>query len=108
MGEETMATYWLSFTLDSRTVNGEDYEHRWNALYEAIRNMSTNWWFDTTAFAVFETAETLADVTTAVMAAVSPTYDLVLIRRMDHQTANIFGPIGDKSIFDMMPYLKEV
>jgi hypothetical protein len=101
-----MARYWLSFTLDSRTVGGRDYDARWAAIYEAITGMSSNWWLDTTAFAVFETDRTLDQVTTTVKGAVAPTYDLVLIRQLDNKGARIFGPFSDQDIFKLMPYLE--
>ena len=100
-----MATYWLSFTLDSRTVGNQDYSARWDALYNDIRSISNNWWTDTTAFIVFETTQSLSQVVAVAKKAVSPTYDTVLIRTMDAKNATIFGPVTDEDIFKMMPYL---
>lgn len=108
--EKTMTTYWLSFTLDSRTIGNRDYNARWNALYTDIKGISigTNWWTSTTSFIVFETAYGFDHVVQTAKNAVSVSYDTVLIRQLDVQDARIFGPVTDRDIFKLMPYLVEV
>lgn len=105
-----MTKYWLSFTLDSRTVSNRDYNTRWNALYDDIKAISngTNWWTGTTSLIVFETEYGFDHVVQTAKNAVSSTYDTVLIRKLDAKDARIFGPISDRDIFTLMPYLVEV
>ncbi|MBZ3693255.1 hypothetical protein [Phyllobacterium calauticae] len=103
-----MATYWLSFTLDDRTIGGRDYSTRWNALYSAIHQISgANYWEKTTSFILFSADKTIEQVVSTAKNAVSPTYDLVLIRSLDTQSARIFGPNADDDIFALMPYLQK-
>ncbi|TCQ25055.1 hypothetical protein [Rhizobium sp. PP-CC-3G-465] len=101
-----MTTYWLSFTLDSRTISGKSYDDRWAALNTAINNISTNWWRETTAFIVFETDANLSQIVSDIKAVVSSSYDIVLIRSLDTKSARIIGPVKDQDIFKLMPYLE--
>lgn len=105
-----MTKYWLSFTLDTRTVGNRDYNARWKALYTDIQAISspTSYWTDTSSFIVFDTSSTFDTVVQTAKNAVSPTYDLVLIRQLDSQGARIFGPVTNPEIFNLMPYLKAV
>lgn len=103
-----MAIYWMSFTLDSKIVDGKDYSTRWSALTHDVKSISTGWWEETTAFLIFETTKTISEVASVAKAAVSPAHDIVLIRKMDAQSAVIFGPVSDKDVFKLMPYLKTV
>lgn len=102
-----MAKYWLSFTLDTRTISGRDYNTRREALYNAIHQISGTYWESTTSFIVFEAEKTINEVTAISKSAVSATYDLVLIRSLDNQDARIFGPNPDVDIFTLMPYLQK-
>lgn len=103
-----MARYWLSFTLDEATVGNRTYNARYKALYDTIHEISgTDYWEKTTSFIVFDTNKTIDQVTALVKKAVSPTYDLVLIRSLDVKAARIFGPNTNNNIFKLMPYLEK-
>lgn len=103
-----MSTYWLSFSLDDRSIAGRSYQARWQTLYDAIHDISgTNYWEKTTSFIVFETDKTIVQVTELAKRAVSPAHDIVLIRSLDVKSARIFGPNTDSDIFKLMPYLEK-
>lgn len=54
-----MATYWLSFTIDDNTRGTRTYADRYNALYDAIHDLTdTEYWQETTSFIIFESNKT--------------------------------------------------
>lgn len=101
-----MATYFVSFTIEDETINGRDYNERWNAMYDAIRSMANSYWEETTSFVAFETEQSIGSITTAVKDALEPAIDTALIRSMDAKDARIIGLVADEDIFKIMPYLK--
>lgn len=101
-----MAVYWISFTLDDRTIGGRTYNDRWTALYTAVHDVSTNWWEETTAFIAFETEESIVRLISVIKSAVSEKYDIVIIRKLDTKIARIIGPVKNKKVFTLIPYLK--
>ena len=97
-----MATYWLSFRIeDNRT-----YAQRYEALVDAVRQVSTKWWVDTTAFLVFESSSGIDAIAAAVEAAVDTSVDVVLIGMTDFKSARILGNNQDNDIFAVIPFLK--
>jgi len=100
-------TYFVSFTLDDGEHGRRSYSTRWQDLYDAIRGLSDTYWEQTAAFIAFKTTADISQIVSAVRGAISPEYDIVLIRSMDSKIARILGPVTDPDIFAIMPYLKK-
>lgn len=100
-----MATYWVTFRIADKTVNGESYETRYNALTTTISAHCSQWWVESTSFLLFESKHTL-DQLAAALKDVVATDDLFLIRAAEGANARIHGDIKDPDVFKLMPYLK--
>lgn len=103
-----MATYWITFRIEQRTVNGRSYAERYEALQQAVLGSATRYWQEPTSFIAFETSASIDAVSTVCKASIAPSHDLFLVREMDKQNARICGQNGDKDIQDLMPYLKAI
>lgn len=103
-----MKTYWVSFTIADEKVDGEDYNARWEALYDAVYGMNKGvCWEETTAFILFQTDIKIDDVMRKLKAAVSPEHDIVLVRYLDHANARFFGPVVDvEALKKLIPYIE--
>lgn len=98
-----MAAYWISF----RLADDRDYTQRYEALMEAIRQLSTKWWTEPTAFIVFESASKIDAVATAVKQVIDEAVDIVLIGMPEYKDARAIGAIQDGDIFTLMPFTKK-
>jgi hypothetical protein len=102
-----MSSYWISFRISDVRVGSKGYGDRYNALTEEIQSVATCFWQESTSFIVFSSDKSIVEISTACKAAISPTHDLFLIRKLDTQTATICGKCEDSDIFTLMPYLKK-
>jgi hypothetical protein len=101
-----MATFWLTFRIENRTVGGRSYDQRRDALYEAIRQHTKKWWLKPTSFVAFESTQSIDAIADACRVAIAESHDLFLIREMDTKSAIICGNNDDRDIYILMPYLK--
>ncbi|MFN3764510.1 MAG: hypothetical protein ACK4R3_02965 [Aliihoeflea sp.] len=99
-----MATHWLSF----RLADNSTYSERYDKLLEAIRERSSKWWLETSAFLVFDTTHDIDQIAAAAKAAVDPRFDIVLIGMTDFKSARLIGASQDKDIFGLIPFVKNV
>ena len=100
-----MTVYWITFRLADETVGGRDWNSRYDALTTAIDSACSKWWIDSTSFIAFESTQGIDTLTASFKRAIASSKDLFLIREMDTKDARIVGP-HNRSIFDLMPYLK--
>lgn len=99
-----MATYWLSFRLE----NDATYALRYDALVETIRQQTTKWWPETTAFFVFESGRTIDQIAESVAEVIDERCDVVLCGMTDFKSARLIGNNQDNDIFDLIPFIKKV
>ena len=104
-----MTKYLLTFRIHDETVAGlQPYERR-NALYGIVDEMSSQWWLEPTSFMLFESENDIDALAGACKAAIAPSVDLVLIRKLDAGTARVMGKIDDPTtLAQMMPYVSRV
>jgi len=100
-----MATYWVTFRIADKTVDGETYATRHKALTDTINLHCSNWWVESTSFLLFESKNTLDQLAGVLKASVSDE-DLFLIRACEGANARIYGNVSDDDVFTLMPYLK--
>jgi hypothetical protein len=105
-----VAEYWLSFRIHDSDGFEKTYEKRREALVEQIRLASgdgSRWWFDTTSFFIFKSAESIDAIVTRVKKAIDQRVDLVVVRYLDQKTGRIVGHLNDRDILTLAPYFKE-
>lgn len=102
-----MATYWMTFRIAERRVDGRDDDDRRAALYETVR-LATNrqWWKEPTSFVLFRSEYSITDTVDAIRTAISEQHDLVLLRDLDTKAARVLGVVEDTDLFDLMPYVE--
>lgn len=103
-----MTVYWLTFRLHEETMSGRSYEQRYEALYKAVDEHSSKWWLDPTSFIALESQFGIGTIAAACKAAIAPSHDLVLIREMNTKSALLVGHTTSNTIFELMPYLKNL
>ena len=103
-----MTSYWITFRIANRTVNGKTYDARYEALREAIRLRSSKWWLKPTSYIAFASQDEIDVLAKACKAAIAPEYDMFLMRKMDEKNAIICGANDDRDIYDLMPYLESI
>jgi hypothetical protein len=103
-----MSSYWVTFRIADRVVNGRTYDVRYEALKDAIKRHASKWWLEPTSFIAFSSANDIGAISAACKAAIVPQYDMFLIRKMDEKSAIICGANEDRDIYEMMPYLKSI
>jgi hypothetical protein len=101
-----MSAYWITFRLNSGTVQGRSYDVRYEALTEAVRLNASQWWRKPTAFIAFASDHNIETLANVCKRAIAPSHDMFLIRAMDRQSAIICGLNDDQDIFKLMPYLQ--
>lgn len=99
-----MGVYWLSF----RLAEEGDYDLRYKGLYAAIESRSTKWWFETSSFILFESAESIGTLSTAVKAAIDPSKDLVVLGMTEIKDMRVIGVYEDRDIESLVPFMKKV
>jgi hypothetical protein len=92
-GNLKMATYWISFRLESRTVGGRTYDERYAALVEAVNQHVTSAWEETTSFWLVRSNATRPALAAAIRRAIAPSEDMVLIGSMEHLGATAVGSV---------------
>ena len=98
-----MAVYWLSF----RLADGPTYPARYDAFVDAVEQMKSMWWVETSAFFVFETTLDINAVAARAKAAIDPARDIALIGMPEFKNARIIGAFKDQDIFKLMPFTKK-
>lgn len=98
----TVNTYWLSFRLE----DNRSYRARYDALMDAVQQLSQKWWVEPSSFLVFSSSESIDSVAAAVKAAVDPNVDLVTIGMPDYKSARLIGNNGDPDVFDLIPFMR--
>lgn len=101
-----MATYWISFKIGARTVNGKTYQERWDGLYDCVEMISSRQWKDTTSFIMCESTFDIDLLASAIEPLVSRTYDLVLIKDLDNKSARMIGEPEDDQVFNFLSFLQ--
>lgn len=103
--------YWLSFRLKDSDGYERTYDDRLEKLNDEIRQSCGNnsmWWFETTAFFIFKTAESIDTITARVKRAINTAVDIAVVRQMDSKTGRVIGKCDDADIFKLVPYMKKV
>lgn len=101
-----MATYWTTFRIEDRTVAGVGADQRRAALYDAIRSVASDkWWVEPTSFVLFASNNTISEIAGALEEAVSPQFDIVLVRDAEAKEARVIGPV-DPDLHMLMPYVQ--
>lgn len=97
-----MAACWISFRIAKKTVGGKTYEQRYEALEKAVLGIADSYWKETTSLIVFETETDFDTAARKFKAAIAPSADLFLMRKMEAKKAVICGHNEDDDIFDLM------
>lgn len=101
--------YWLSFRIENLPVSGRTYQQRYDALEAAVAADSVDMWKETTSFIVFESNEEDIDVLAlSFKAAIAPSHDYFLFRRMDSSTARFCGSKGFPAVSKFVKNVKRV
>lgn len=103
-----MPVFWISFTIDRKTIGGRTYDERWQAVYDvadAFKVPNSDLWAQTTSFIVFRSGKGLRPLAATLKASIAPTHDLVLVGVMTAAAAIIIGDKADPAIKKLMPYL---
>jgi hypothetical protein len=106
-----MAVYWLSFRLKDSDGYERTYNDRLSKLNDELKascGNGSNWWFETSSFFIFETAESIDTIVTRIKRAIAVAADIVVIRAMDTKTGRVIGRCEDGDIFKLVPYLEKV
>jgi hypothetical protein len=106
-GQE-MNTYWLSFRIQNKDVNGKSYGDRYNNFVETLRGLRAGYWEETTAFMIFQSDYKIDEIAAAAKKAFAPSADLFVIRALDSKTARACGNIADNDLFALMPYATNI
>ena len=103
-----MATYWMTFRIAERHVDGRDADDRRELLYETIRQLTNQkWWKEPTSFVLFRSDYGIDQIVGAIKPVISEVHDLVLMRDLDAKTARVVGAVDDTDLFDLMPYVQQ-
>lgn len=100
-----MTTIWISFRIAKKDASGKTYQQRYDALVDAVKEISDTFWEETTSFIIFETDTDFNVAASLFKTKISPACDLFLMRKMDSKKAAICGKNDDQDVYDMMPYL---
>jgi len=103
-----MAVCWISFRIAKKTVGGKTYDQRYEALENAVQDISSMYWKETTSFIVFETDTAFKSAAKTFKDKIEPGHDLFLMRKMDAKEAIICGKNDDNDIYEMMNYLEKI
>lgn len=101
-----MEDYWVSFRISDKTIGGETYSERREALIGAVLDESKGYWDETTSFLLVRTSRTIDQLASAAKAAIALSEDLVVMRKLSVKTARYVGALSDKDIFHFMEYLE--
>lgn len=104
-------TYWLSFRLHDSGGYERTYDERLSDLTSEIKAASGNdgnWWFETTSFFVFTSAETIDTIVTRVKRAINLDVDLVVIGKPEFKAGRVVGKLVDHDILSLIPFMKKV
>jgi hypothetical protein len=100
-----MATYWLTFRIHE-TGNADA---RRDALYEAIKTLTSEWWVEPTSFIAFDSASNIDAVAAKAKSAINPNIDLVFIGMTDYKSARLVGDSDDfRTVLKLFPFVKRV
>lgn len=100
-----MTVYWLSFEL----AFDDDYDARYDELMEAIKEISTKRWAETTSFVLFESNSGIDAIADAVNAAIDARKDVVLIGLNEIKGNYILGKTPQAAILQSLaPLVKKL
>lgn len=101
-----MSTYCVSFTIDSRTLNGMTYDERRQRLIANVRKEDLGYWDGTTSFFFAESALDTTSFARRAFAGLS-SEDAVLVFDPTDMSAASFGPMKDFDVLkSFLPLLK--
>lgn len=104
-----LVDYWLTFRIEPVTVDGVTSGHRRHALYRVVYGVCRNWWLGPTSFILFDSFQDIEIIATKCKTAVSASHDMIIIRKLNIQSARAVGKIdGSEMINAFMPYLTKV
>ena len=101
-----LTDYWLTFRIGNVTVGGVTSNQRRDALYDTINDLSSSWWVEPTSFILFDSHEGIEAIAAKCRSAISASNDMVLIRKLNKQDAQVIGKIDNPDMLRaFMPYL---
>jgi hypothetical protein len=99
--------YWVSFIIkDERGKDGRSYAERYNAVCSAVKDAASLIWDETTSFYLARSTFSIDELCVGIKAAIDPSKDTVLLRRLDSSAARILGVFYDDALNKFLPYLK--
>jgi hypothetical protein len=101
-----MSTYWVTFRIEDKIVNGKDYDDRYDPLIAKLRGMG-RYWDIPTSYVAFETDRDIDPLVRYFTQSLSADHDVFLICEIGVKSARIWGANPDDDIFTLMPYLKK-
>lgn len=104
-----MNEYWLTFRIEAVKVGGVTSDERRQALYDTINRTAITWWLEPTSFVMFSSTDSINDIADACKKAISPAYDLVLLRELHTKSARAIGKFEYlDTLKAFMPYVTKV
>lgn len=99
-----MAVYWLTFRIESN----RDYDRRYMAVLEAVRQLTdTTWWTEPTSFVVFKSAADIDTIAASIESEMGPD-DMALLGMPEFKSGRLIGASTDQDLFKLMPFVKKV
>ena len=99
-----MTEYFITF----RITDNASYERRYNALYEAVREITNGLhWIETTSFFAFQSNLSTDDIVARVRKTIDERTDLILLSAFSVKICRIIGHVTDREIFDMVAFAKK-
>lgn len=104
-----LTDYWLTFRIENTNAGGLTPGQRRDALYSAIGDLCSSWWIDPTSFILFDSTKEIGAIAAKCKSVISPSHDLVLIRKLNAQLAIAIGKTEEEEMLRaFMPYLTRV
>lgn len=103
-----MSTYFVTFRIDSRTINGRTYADRRQALLDHVVQEGRGYWDETTSFILVESPLSTTDFASEAGKGLSAAYDMVVVFDPDDQSAAYFGDVKHPDVLaSFLPKLKK-
>ncbi|TAX50374.1 hypothetical protein ELH99_09485 [Rhizobium leguminosarum] len=93
-----MATYFLSFRIADKTVNGKSYAERRQAMIDAVRTKGHGFWDGTTSFLVVESGLSTQGIAANASAALSSSDDMLVAIDPEDMSMRYFGKVGHSEV----------
>lgn len=103
-----MSTYFVTFRIDSRTINGRTYSERRQSLLDHVVQKGRGFWDETTSFVLVESPLSTTDFVHEASKGLSAACDMVMVFDPDDQSAAYFGDVKHPDVLaSFLPKLRK-